>query len=326
MNLVISTRTIFTSLLMLSVFWILYQVKEVVLLFFVALIISMALLPFIERLESRGFSRSLATLLVYFSVIIIFLAILGTGISPMVEQTTLFLSQLPRLIESVLESPLVFPISRQVVEELTRQLASVSVNIVKITLGIFDSFLAVVTVFVFSFYFSLGYEEMRRRFASFFPEEVKRKINESLNEIEKVIGGWVRGEFVLMVVIAVFSYIGLSVLRVGYVLPLSLIAGVLEIVPIIGPLLSAIPAAVVGFSSSSVLGFGVIALYIIIQQLENNLIVPRVMERAVGLSPLLTISVIFIGGKLFGIVGALLAVPVVLILRVIIPKFFFEKR
>ena len=326
MNLVISTRTIFTALLFLGIFWALYQVKEVILLFFVALVISVALLPFIERLEKRGLSRFLATLLVYFSVIIIFLAVLGAGIPPMVEQTTLFFSQLPKLIESVLANPLVSPISRQVVEESTRQLASVSVNIVKITLSIFDSFLALVTVFVFSFYFSLDYEKIRRGFTAFFPEDVKRKINESLNEIEKVIGGWVRGEFTLMVIIAVFSYIGLSVLRVGYVLPLSLIAGFLEIVPIIGPLLSAIPAAVVGFSSSPALGFGVLALYIIIQQFENNFVVPRVMERAVGLSPLLTMSVIFIGGRLFGIVGALLAVPVVLILRVIIPKFFLEKR
>lgn len=326
MNLIISTRTILAALLLLGVFWILYQVKEVVLLFFVALIISMALLPFVERLQKRGLSRSLATLVVYFSVIIVFLTVLGTGISPMVEQTTLFFSQLPRLIESVLESPLISPISRQVVEESTRQLASISVNIVKITLGIFDSFLALITVFVFSFYFSLGYEGLRRRFTSFFSDDNKRKINDSLDEVEKVIGGWVRGEFVLMVVIAVFSYAGLSVLRVGYVLPLSLIAGVLEIIPIIGPLLSAIPAAIVGFSSSSALGFGVLALYIIIQQLENNFVVPRVMERAVGLSPLLTMSVIFIGGKLFGIVGALLAVPVVLILQVIIPKFFLEKR
>lgn len=326
MNLVISTRTVFTAVLLLGVFWGLYQVKEIILLFFVALIISMALLPLIEKLEKRGFSRSLATLLVYFSVIIIFLAVIGTGISPMVEQTTLFFSQLPRLIESVLESPLVSPISRQVVEESTRQLASISVNIVKITLGIFDSFLALITVFVFSFYFSLGYENLRRKFTSLFSEENKRKINDSLNEIEKIIGGWVRGEFTLMVVIAVASYIGLSVLRVGYVLPLSLIAGVLEIVPIIGPLLSAIPAAIVGFSSSPALGFGVLALYIIIQQFENNIVVPRVMERAVGLSPLLTMSVIFIGGKLFGIVGALLAVPVVLILQVIIPRFFLEKR
>lgn len=326
MNLVISTRTIFTALLLLGIFWGLYQVKEIILLFFVALVISIALLPFIEKLERRGFSKSLATLFVYFSVIIIFLAVLGTGISPMVEQTTLFFSQLPKLIESVLSSPLISPISRQVVEESTRQLASVSVNIVKITLGVFDSFLALITVFVFSFYFSLSYERMRKRFTAFFPEEIKRKINESLNEIEKVIGGWVRGEFVLMVVIAVFSYIGLSILRVGYVLPLSLIAGALEIVPVIGPLLSAVPAVIVGFSNSSALGFGVLALYIIIQQFENNFIVPRVMERTVGMSPLMTMSAIFIGGKIFGIIGALLAVPVVLILQVVIPKFFLEKR
>lgn len=326
MNLVISARGIFLASLAFSFLWLLFQIKEVLLIFFVALILSFALLPPIEKLERKKLPRSLAALLVYLSVAVFFLFVIGSGISPMVEQTTLFLSQLPQLIESVLSSPTISPISRQVIEEASRQLASASVNIVKITIGLFDSLLAVVTVFVFSFYFSLGYENLRRKLPGFFPEATARKINETLKEIESRIGGWVRGEFILMLVIATFSYLGLTALKVNYALPLSLIAGVLEIVPVIGPILSAVPAVVVGFATSNVLGFGVLALYILIQQFENNFIVPRVMEKAVGLNPLLTMSAIFIGGRVFGITGALLAVPVILILQVILPKFILEKR
>jgi len=325
MNIVISTRTVLTALLLLAAFWVIFQVKEVILIFFISLILSFALLPYIERLERRGLSRSLSASLIYLSAVLVFLVVLGSGISPMLEQTTLFFSQLPRLIEAVLANPLVSPISRQIVEEATRQIASASVNIVKITLGIFDSFLALITIFVFSFYFSLWYEKLRKRISKIFPEDTQRKINDSLSEIEVRIGGWVRGEFTLMVAIAAFSFVGLSILRVSYALPLSLIAGVLEIVPVIGPIISAVPAVIVGFASSPALGLGVLALYILIQQFENNFIVPRVMERAVGFNPLLTMSVIFIGGNIFGIIGALLAVPVVLILQVIIPKLILPK-
>lgn len=326
MNFVISTRTLFVALLSLSLLWLLSQVSEIILIFFISLILSFALLPLIERLEKRGFSRPISTTIVYLSVVLIFLGVLGTGISPMVEQTTSFFSQLPKLISSVFSNPAISPYSRQVVEESTRQLATVSVNLVKITLGIFDSFLALITIIVFSFYFSLWYEKLRKLVVKNFTDGTQRKINEALSEVERRIGAWVRGEFILIVVIASFSYLGLSLLRLNYALPLSLIAGVLEVVPVIGPIVSAIPAVVVGFATSPALGFGVLALYILIQQLENNLIVPRVMEKTVGLNPLLTMSAIFIGGRVFGIIGALLAVPVVLILQVIIRVFVLEKR
>ena len=326
MNIIVSTRSIFSILLLLASVWIFWQVKEIFLLFFVSLILSLALLPFIEKLERRGLSRSLSAVVVYFSLIVVFALVVGSGVSPMVEQTTLFFSHLPKIIESVLSNPQVSSVSRQLIEEVTRQLASASISVVKITLGIFGSFLSLVTILVFSFYFSLDYENLSNRFVSFFSDGTKRTINEALEEIEKRLGSWVRGEFVLMIVIAALSYIGLSLLGVNYALPLSLIAGVLEIVPVIGPVISAIPAVIVGFAGSTALGLGVLALYILIQQFENNIIVPRVMKKAVGFNPLLTMGAIFVGGKMFGVVGALLAVPVVLILQVIIPKFFLEKR
>lgn len=325
-NLIISTQTILNALFIVAFLWLVVQIKEVLFIFFVSLILSFALLPLIGKLEKRGLSRSLAALTVYLSLILIFLGVLAIGVSPMVDQTTLFFSQLPRLIGSVFANPAISPFSSQVAEESARQLASVSINLLRITIGVFDSFLALVTVFVFSFYLSLGYERWKASLVKIFPEETQKKVDRALEEISRRLGAWVRGEFILMVVIALFSYVGLTLLRLNYALPLALIAGVLEIVPVIGPIVSAVPAVVVGFAHSAALGLGVLALYILIQQFENNFIVPRVMERAVGLNPLLTMVAIFAGGRVLGVVGALLAVPTILVLQVIIRVFVLERR
>lgn len=324
-DVVVSTGTIFKILVLILALWLFIQIQPILLLFFVAFLISFALLPLIERLQKR-ISRLLACLVTYVVAVTLFLAVLSFGIPPVVEQTSLFISQLPRLIESVLANPSLAPVSRQFVEEAARQLAGASGNILSLTLGIFSSVLGLITVFVFSFYFSLEYESIRNRFLGLLTENFRKRAEESLVEIEEKIGAWVRGEFILMIVIAVLTYVGLLILRVNYALPLALIAGVLEIVPLIGPIISSVPAILVGFASSNVLGLGVLALFVLVQQFENNVVVPRVMEKVVGFDPLLTMSAILIGGKLFGIGGAFLAVPVGLILQVLIPKFVSEKK
>ena len=119
----------------------------------------------------------------------------------------------------------------------------------------------------------------------------------------------------LMTSIGLLTYIGLSILGVPFALSLAFLAGLLEIVPIIGPIMSAIPAFIVASSASSFLGLGTLVLYLIIQQLENNLIVPYIMNKAVGIHPITTLIALSIGGTLGGILGAILAVPVALIIE-----------
>jgi len=129
------------------------------------------------------------------------------------------------------------------------------------------------------------------------------------HKVEVKTGAWVRGQIVLMFLVGFTTYIGLTILGVEFALPLAVIAGLLELIPTIGPIVSAIPAAIIAFTQGPLLGLGVIALYILIQQLENNILVPKVMEKAVGLSPLITIFSLLVGAALFGILGAVLAVP-----------------
>jgi len=105
---------------------------------------------------------------------------------------------------------------------------------------------------------------------------------------------------------------------------LALLAGLLEFIPNLGPTLALVPAALVAWSMNPLLGVGTIVLYIVIQQLENYIIVPQVMRRAVGIHPLVSLLCLLIGGKIYGFIGVLLAIPVFLLLRTIFLEFHFK--
>ncbi|MCL5003741.1 MAG: AI-2E family transporter [Patescibacteria group bacterium] len=327
MNFSVSTRSVIASFLLLFFAWLAWQIKDIIFMVFVALIISMTLVPVIDKIHGRKVSRTLATLLVYATFVTAILFLLGYGLSPLAQQTALFLTQLPKLLDRFLTHPLIEPMSQQIISGLTGQLSGVSGNILQITFNVFSSVVSLVTVIVFSFYFSLEYGHFRERLLKLVRgEEGRRKLSQILQETEVKIGSWVRGELVLGFLIGLMTYAGLTVLRVNYAVPLSVIAGILEIIPMIGPIISAVPAVLVGFAASPILGLGVLALFILIQQVENTLFVPKVMQKAVDLDPILTLLVILIGGKLYGFVGALLAVPVTLVIVIVLKHLYYKSE
>ena len=142
-----------------------------------------------------------------------------------------------------------------------------------------------------------------------------------VNKIEGKVGAWVRGQLVLMLLVGVTTYIALLILGVPYALPLAIVAGLLKAIPVIGPIIAAIPAILVAFVHSAVLAIAVLALYILVEQITDNFISPLLMAKAVDLSPLVIIFALLVGGMLFGIVGALLAVPAAGIAQVIFEDY-----
>ena len=136
-------------------------------------------------------------------------------------------------------------------------------------------------------------------------------------QIEEKLGNWLRGQIVLSVSIGVTTWVVLTLLGVDFAFPLAVIAGILEIIPTIGPIISAVPAIIVALNISPILA-GVVAIsYFLIQLLENNILVPRIMQRAVGLNPIVIIIGIIVGSRLLGVAGALLAIPFIVFLVVI---------
>jgi predicted PurR-regulated permease PerM len=156
----------------------------------------------------------------------------------------------------------------------------------------------------------------------FFPNHNAESRAEALVlAVEKQVGGWVRGELVLMLIIGVLTYVGLILLGIPYALPLAVLAGLLEAVPNLGPTIAAIPVILMGLTISPLIGLGGLLQSIVIQQLENNLIVPKVMQSATGTQPLVTILVLLVGFTLGGVAGAILSMPIFLTVQTVIKAF-----
>jgi predicted PurR-regulated permease PerM len=154
-----------------------------------------------------------------------------------------------------------------------------------------------------------------------------RIAREVLDRVSDQLGGWVRGEIVLMTTIGVMTYLGLLLFDLPYVLPLAFLAGFLEILPNLGPTIAAVPAVIIAFvTHGPVVAAFVLLLYVIVQQLENNFIVPKIMKDNVDVSPLMTIVVILSGFKLGSIMGALLAVPIYVTARTLYSVWLRETR
>jgi predicted PurR-regulated permease PerM len=310
-NIEISTKTLLTLLTILLSIWFLLQVSSIVLTIFIALILALGLTPLVDKMCQKGLSRSLAVLLTYLFFILLIFGLFTLAISPMIQQTQRLVVQLPKFAAAV-TLPGLESLQRQFIESVSKEISSISGNVLHVTLGIFSNALLVITILVLTFYFLVDLPRLKSGLIKLFSKKNQPKVAKTINELEDKIGSWLRGEAFLMFIIGLATYIGLMLLGIDYALSLALIAGLLEIVPVLGPLIAAVPALIVASAISPWATVTVVILYALIQQAENNLIVPKVMGRAVGFSPLVILIILLVGGKLLGVLGALLAIPITL--------------
>jgi len=273
----------------------------------------------VEWLEKRHFPRAVSVLLTY----AVFFGLLGSTLFSIIPNLIVQMTKFSQALPGVL--PQIVPNMSIDVASISRQLAPIGQNLLKLTVGIFSNIITLVTILVFTFYLSLERKKAEDHINTLFGNTFGTSVMELLTSIENRLGYWIQGQFILMLTIGVLTYIGLTVLRIEYALPLAIIAGFLEIVPTIGPILSAIPAILITIAVSPILALSVAALYFIIQQLENNLIVPLVMRSSVGLSPLISILCLMIGARIAGIGGAVLAVPIFLVIQEIV-RWYLRKK
>jgi predicted PurR-regulated permease PerM len=249
------------------------------------------------------------------------LAFLGsTVLPPLITQSIHLGDKLPEYLSTVL------PMVKIDVQMITSQVGPLGENILKVTLGLFSNIITIFTIFVISFYFLLERQYLEEHLSSFFGKDQATITIKIMEKVEEKLGAWVRGQLLLGLTIWLFTFIGLLLLGIPYVLSLSIFAGIMEIVPIIGPIISAIPALLVALTYSPVLALGTLALFFAIQQVEAHLIVPMVMKRAVGLPPVISIIALMVGAKLGGIMGALLSVPVILTLTTTLTEYLHHKE
>jgi predicted PurR-regulated permease PerM len=317
----VSHKTIIFTIFLLIFLWILYQIRHIVFLLYISLIFTTAVSPVVAKLEKVKIPRGIAVLLLYLLFIGGLSLTIASIVPVLVKQTSELLGDLPDYLDKIgFEKLQIGP------KDYADQLAKVPGSVFKIITATFSNILKVFAFLVINFYLLLERKNLKKHLRYFFAEEKQKKVERFVLDLEKKLGGWVRGEIILMFLVGLMSYLGLRLLDLDFALPLALIAGFLELIPNIGPTVSAIPAIIVGFASSPVIGLAVLALCILIQQLENNLITPKIIQHTVGLHPLVTLVALMIGLALGGIAGTLLAVPTLIFIRVLLAHFYFSSR
>lgn len=323
----ISYKTIIFSIAFLLGLWLLYYIRDVIILIFLSIIFLSALLKPVNWINARGIPRVISIIIVYLFLIAALSFTLGTIIPPFVSQTQDFASKLPQIIADIGNSPLFNNVSTErLARILEGQVDRIGSNVFAITSAIFSSVFLILTLFVLTFYLLLEWRSFIKLLASPFSGKQEKKAISILNKVENGLGQWVRGQVVLSVIVGVLTFIGLTLLGIPYALPLAIIAGILEIIPIIGPIISSIPAILIALTVTPILGLAVAALFFIIQQLENHLLVPMIMSRVVGVQPPVVIIALLIGARLAGISGAFLAVPLIVVSKIIITEILFEEK
>ena len=316
----ITLKTILQTLGLVIGLWLVVQMQDILFLLFISFILMCALGPIVDVMERIKFPRIVSIALIYIVIFGLFGVSFAGALPSLVSQSVRFVQNLPMFASRVL------PNLNIDANAISQQIAPVGENIVRVTVGLFSNVITTLTVLVFTFYFLLSRQKLQSVLDSLVGESLSSRITLVVTHIEKRLGSWVLGEFFLMLFIGIFVYAGLFFLHVDFALPLAIIAGILEIVPIIGPILSAIPAVLVAFSVSPFLAFLVVILFIVVQQLENNLIVPFVMKKSVGLAPLVTMLALMIGARFAGVIGAMLSVPILLVVQAVLSDLMNQSK
>lgn len=318
-QLVVSVKTVLITALIALGVYVLYMLGPVLAIGLISVLIVISVESFVkllmrQKLLNRPLPRVVAVTITYILLVIVVVFIITTVVPPVVTEGQKLIVNLPKMIAQL-------PLPENfAANSLVPQAFSVSNKAFSITLDLFSNVLTVVSIFILALYMSYDWEKIKEALIGAFPVSIKHLVKETLDELEQVVGVWVKGQAFLMLVVGVFSFIGLSLLNIQYPMALGILAGILEAVPIIGPVLTAVVASVIAFADSPLKGVAVIVLFIIIQQTENNLLVPKVMEKASGYSSIVILLVLMISTQFFGITGAVLALPTFMGLMIVIKK------
>lgn len=317
-EIVISIKTVIFTFLLILGLYILYLIRPIIILLVISSIVVISMEHPIEYMKkitfmNRPLSRSVAVLSSYFLLILGIIVIFTIGVPPVITQAQKLISNLTNLTTEI-PGATDLKVS---IKDVLPDVANVSKNVFSTTFSILSSVAGLFSVLIISIYMSLDWENIKFRLFSLFRGKIRNEIESTVEEIEVSIGHWVKGQLALMGIIGAISFVGLVILQVDYPLALSLIAGLLEIVPVLGPVIALLLAGIVGFSDSVAKGLAVAGLFTLIQQVENNFLVPKVMHKVSGFSPLVILIALLIGSTLLGVIGALIAVPVTMILVII---------
>lgn len=327
----ITSGTIFRVILISLCCVFLFLIKEVLGIVFVAWILASAVDPLIDRLQRYKIPRAVSILGVYLIMLLIVILAFYLLIPPITEQVKEITNSFPGYLQqyfpnlSIDQSNILQKIQENL-QYVSKDLGNLTSGIYTAISGLFGIIATVIVVLVITFYMTVEEEGIKKFINSIAPAQYQPYINQKINRIQEKMGSWLWGQLVLMLLIGVMSGLCMYILGIKYFLVLGLIAAICEVIPIVGPVLAAVPAVFFAFADQPIKALLVIIIYTVIQQIENQIFVPKVMNKAVGLNPIIVLVAMLIGAQIAGLLGMLLAVPTSTIISVFVEDFFQGKK
>lgn len=343
-------------LLLIVLAYLIFEIRSIILIFFVAFLFSSALDPTVDKWEEKRIPRPLSIILIYL-ILFAFLALFISNFIPLIAEQILELasrageiitnittngkSDLPfadklkpfidQFFESV-DSQTMIEGVQTALAQVGEQLKSVAGNAFKALSLIFRSVFNVVLVFVLTFFMTMEEQGIQKFIQSLFPSKYSQYILQKSDAVKEKIGAWIKGQLMLSLAVGSIIFIGLSIINIfspvdiKYTATLAMIAALTEFIPYIGPMLAAIPAILIGLNISPFLVLWIIFVYWLTNWLENNFLVPVIMKKAVGISPVIILFAMLTGFHFLKIVGILLAVPVTTIVWIFLRDYSEKKK
>jgi predicted PurR-regulated permease PerM len=329
-------RAVFTIALAAATLFALYVARDALLVIYISMLLAIGLGPLVHRIEhaaapgTQRLPRWLAILIIYLTIVGALTVIGLLVIPPLVEQAQELWRRAPQLLDKVQD----FLVARGMLDhQITLEEAVRSapgpgetVGTVASAVGtVFTSILAIITVLILTFYLLVESDELFAAFARLFPRPDRPRVQDAALKISTKVSAWLSGQLILGGTIGLSAAVGLYLLGVPYFYVLALLCAFGEMIPVVGPIFSAVPATLVALTVSPKTALFTLVFFIVQQQVENHLLVPKIMERQVGVSPVVVIAALLIGGSLLGIMGALLAVPSAAIIQVVVGELLDER-
>lgn len=311
---------------------VLYLIRDVLVVIIFAVIIAAAVSSPANYLQKKGVPRTLAVFLIYIVALGALAGLLYAIIAPLsgeLDDISLVVpiyfdklqSAFKTFRDAVPQYENIIGVVQEKLMELSNVLARFAGDIFGTASKLFGGVVSAVFAIIISFYFSAQEHGISMFLRAVTPKEHQPYVLGLWARAQHKLGRWFQAQIILSLTVGVLVYIGLAIFGVQHRVLLALTAALLEIIPFFGPIIAAIPAVALGLLKSPIVGLWVLFIYTIVHQLENHVIVPNVMNRAIGLNPAVVIISLLIGGELYGIPGILLAVPVAVILVELLKDF-----
>lgn len=313
-----------------------WQLRQVLILVFLALLVAAAAHQPIAWLEGRGAPRPLALAGVYLGLLAVFAAILWIIVPPLVGQVAQLAEDAPQYVERAREwvqdltAQLPGDAGQQGLQEVTAQLSGVLPSIgalAAIPLLLVNVLVNFVLILVLSALLVLQSDALRDGFLAYVRPERRGRVREVAGAAIEKLGAYVRGQLVMMVAIGMGTAIGMLLIGVPFVLPLSFLAFLAEAIPLVGPFIAGVPIVIIAFVDGGLVSGLLMAGWIIgLQQLEGYVLQPMIQRKALELSPVIVMLSVLAGGTLGGVIGALIAIPLVAVVKVVLSQVVLPLR